>query len=105
MATPNELIFDPNRANEASLDPDKHYEIVNGQPEEKEMAGARHSGVGARLLIRMGVHVEANHLGEVYGADGSFTIGQNERMPDISFLSLDRIPGEGGAGKGMADGP
>lgn len=95
MATPKELILDPNKAGEMFLDPDKHYEMVNGQPEEKEMAGARHSGVGTRLIIEMGIHVKANKLGAIYGADGSFTIGSKERMPDISFLSLDRIPIEG----------
>ena len=36
---------------EVALDPDKLYEIVDGQPEEKEMPGARHSGICARLTI------------------------------------------------------
>jgi len=31
------------------LNPDKEYEIVAGQPEEKTMGGARHGGVGVRL--------------------------------------------------------
>jgi hypothetical protein len=44
------------------LHPDKEYEIVAGQPEEKTMGGARHGGVGARLLVRLGSHVEAHQL-------------------------------------------
>jgi len=95
MATPKELLLDPNKNIEQYLDPDKEYEFVDGQWEEKVMAGARHSGVGTRLLIEMGIHVKANNLGSLYGADGSFSIGKDERIPDISFLSIDRIPAEG----------
>ena len=57
---------------EAVLDADKEYEIVNGIPEEKEMAGARHGGVGARLLIKLGIYIEKNNLGGIYGADTTF---------------------------------
>jgi len=31
--------------------PDKEYEIVDGHPEEKEMGGARHSGLACGLLF------------------------------------------------------
>jgi Uma2 family endonuclease len=59
------------------------------------MGGARHGGIGARLLIRLGSYVEAQHLGGVYGPDTSFQIGPNERLPDIAFVAADRIPLEG----------
>ena len=75
--------------------PDKEYEIVDGHPEEKEMGGARHSGVGVRLIIRLGSHVEAHHLGGVYGPDATFKIGDNERLPDVAFVSASRIGPEG----------
>ena len=81
-------------SNLAALDPEKEYEIVNGQPEEKEMPGARHSGVGTRLARRMGNFTESENLGEVY-AEASFQIGDNERIPDVAFVSMDRIPSEG----------
>lgn len=76
------------------LNPEKSYEIVNGLPEEKEMPGARHGGVAARLIIRLGNHVESNNLGELY-SEASFTIGQNERTPDVAFVAAERIPPEG----------
>lgn len=38
---------------------DKKYEMVDGAPEAKEMGSSLHSGVGTRLIIRLGVHVEA----------------------------------------------
>ena len=76
------------------LNPEKEYEIVAGQPEEKAMGGARHGGIGAWLLIRIGSYVEAQRLGGVYGPDTSFQIGPNERLPDIAFVAADHIPPE-----------
>lgn len=80
---------------ETILDPEKEYEIVNGQPEEKEMASALHSGVGTRLIIRLGSYVEAHKLGALYGPDATFQIGINERLPDVSFISAARLPQDG----------
>ena len=77
-----------------ALDPDKLYEIVDGQPEEKEMPGARHSGICARLAIELGVYLKVNQLGGLY-VEGSFQIGANERIPDLAFVSAARIPPEG----------
>jgi hypothetical protein len=63
-----------------ALNPEKEYEIVAGQPEEKAMGGARHGGIGARLLIRVGSYVEAQRLGGVYGPDTSLLIS-DEILP------------------------
>jgi Uma2 family endonuclease len=78
-----------------ALDPEKHYEIVNGQPEEKEMAGAKHGGVGMRLGAEVWFHVRAHKLGCVYGPDTTFLIGGNDRLPGVAFVSATRIPAEG----------
>ena len=80
---------------EIVLDPEKEYEIVNGQPEEKEMAGARHSRVGVRLIRRLAAFVEDNELGEIYGPNATFMIGDNQRLPDVSFVAAARIPADG----------
>ncbi len=77
-----------------ALDPDKLYEIVDGQPEEKKMPGARHGGVCGRLTIKLGMYLTANQLGELY-VETSFQIGQNERIPDLAFVSAARLPPEG----------
>lgn len=77
-----------------ALDPDKLYEIVDGQPEEKEMPGARHSGICARLTTVLGVYLKASRSGGLY-VEGSFQIGGNERLPDLAFVSAARIPPEG----------
>jgi Uma2 family endonuclease len=80
---------------ETIIDPEKEYEVVAGQPEEKEMGGARHGGVGARLIARLVMHTEAHRLGGVYGPDTTFQIGDNQRLPDVAFVSAARIPADG----------
>jgi Uma2 family endonuclease len=77
---------------ESVLDDEKLYEVVDGQWEEKAEAGMWHGGVGTRLARKLGNYVEANGLGEVYGPDTTFTIGGNERMPDVSFVAEERLP-------------
>jgi len=79
---------------EVALDPEKLYEIVDGQPEEKKMPGARHGGVCGRLAIKLGIYLTANRLGELY-VETSFQIGANERIPDLAFVFAARIPPEG----------
>jgi Uma2 family endonuclease len=79
---------------ELALDPERNYEFVNGEPEVKEMPGARHSGICGRLERRLGTFVETNTLGEVY-PEASFQIGGNERIPDLAFIAAERIPPEG----------
>ncbi len=74
---------------------DKIYELVDGQLEVKDMGSSRHSGVGTRLIIEMGMHVKLNKLGGVYGPDATFQIGHNECLPDVSFISAPHIPSEG----------
>ena len=82
------------------LDDEKLYELVDGQWEEKEMAGMRHGGIGTRIARRLGNYVEANGLGEVYGPDTTFKIGANERMPDVSFVAEEHLPESEPAGIG-----
>lgn len=77
------------------VDTDKEYETLNGQSEEKNMAGARHSGVGTRLIIKLGRYLEENEIGAVYGPDATFKLGRKDRLPDVSFISSARIPAGG----------
>ena len=79
---------------EMALDPERNYEFVDGVPEEKEMPGARHGGITTRLSRKLGIFVEANSLGEIY-QETSFQIGSNERIPDLAFIPLDRLPSDG----------
>lgn len=69
--------------------------IPNITTEEKNMAGARHSGIGVRLISELWLYVKANKLGGVYGPDATFVIGERDRLPDVSFISAKRIPPDG----------
>ncbi|HKX29076.1 MAG TPA: Uma2 family endonuclease, partial [Blastocatellia bacterium] len=79
---------------EIMLDPEKNYEIVNGHPEEKEVPGARHGGICRRLLVKLAFYLNENQIGELY-AETSFQIGTNERIPDLAFILMERLPVEG----------
>jgi Putative restriction endonuclease len=75
---------------EITLNPDKNYEIVNGHPEEKEVPGARHSGVCSRLARKLGTYVETNSHGEIY-PEASFQIGESVPLsPNLIVLLLCR---------------
>ena len=78
-----------------TLNSEKEYETYDGIPEEKEMAGARHGRVGVRLSATLFNFVDAHNLGVVYGPNTTFKVGADDRLPDISFVTLDRIPEEG----------
>ena len=86
--------------NTITLDPEKEYEIVNGIPEEKEMAGAWHGRIAAKLTSRLSMYAEANEMGVIYGPNTTFKIGRNEHRPDVSFVSVNQIP-EGGDPEGI----
>lgn len=80
---------------EVAFDIEREFEVVDGNLEVKEMAGARHGGVTARLIGKLVTHVEDNFLGGVYTPDTTFQVGLNERLPDIGFVAAERIPEEG----------
>jgi len=80
---------------EIALDPELEYEIVNGQPEVKEMAGAKHGGTIMRLGAKLVNYTEESDQGSIYGPDTTFIIGPNERLPDLAFVSSARIPEDG----------
>ncbi len=77
------------------IDAEKQIEIVDGEVEIKDMAGARHGGISARIIVKIGIYLEDNPIGNLYTPDTLFSIGDNDRMPDVSFVSVNRIPETG----------
>lgn len=77
------------------LDREKQIEIVNGKEEIKNMSGAKAGGITTRLTSEIGLFLKSNKLGRVYGPDTMFTIGKNDRMPDVSFVAKEKIPKKG----------
>jgi len=77
-----------------ALDDDLDYEIVDGEKEVK-MAGARHGEICAQITGELIGYLKGNKTGRAYSSNTTFQIGQNERMPDVAFVSAARIPEEG----------
>lgn len=82
--------------------PEGFWEVLNGELIEMPPSGGEHSWLGARLARLIGNHVEAHHLGYVFGADGGFVLIKEPltlRAPDASFVRRDKLPdGVGGGG-------
>lgn len=74
------------------------YELVKGEIRKMAPAGAPHGSAAMRLGWRLGQHVDANRLGEVFAAETGFAIARNPdtvRAPDVAFVSRERIPPTG----------
>lgn len=82
-------------AEDEIIDREKQIEIVDGKEEIKNMSGAKAGGVASRILIEIGIYLKSNKLGRAYGADTMFSIGKNDRMPDVAFVSNKKIPKKG----------
>ncbi|MGI8641131.1 MAG: Uma2 family endonuclease [Pyrinomonadaceae bacterium] len=73
----------------------KGYEFVNGKLKKKEMATAKHSGIATIITVELGIFLKKNKIGRVYGDNTLFQIGENKRIPDVSFVSTKKIPPTG----------
>jgi Uma2 family endonuclease len=70
------------------------YELVRGELRRMPPAGYEHEVTAARILLRVGTHVEANRLGQVSGAAG-FRLARDPdlvRAPDFAFVAAERLP-------------
>ncbi len=87
----------PGRATEADLirirtHEKRLYELVHGVLVEK-VSGAPQSCLTSGLICRVGACVEAHDLGFLMGPDGPIRLSHGVvRMPDLSFVSWDRMP-------------
>lgn len=79
---------------ELAIDDDLDYEIVDGEMEVK-MAGAKHGETCAQITGELFAYLKTNKIGKIYSSNTTFQIGSNERMPDVAFVSAERIPEEG----------
>ncbi len=70
------------------------YELSKGELIKMSPTGGRHGILTARLTIALGQYVEANDLGEVFGAETGFKLASDPdtvRAPDVAFVHRDRI--------------
>jgi len=72
---------------------DRLYELVDGILVEKTV-GTYEAYLALLLGQFLGIHVRQNKLGIVLGADGMMRLAPElVRIPDVSFISWDRLPG------------
>ena len=73
----------------------KYYELVDGQLEIKDV-GFESSRIAIRLAAYLFNYCEKMKLGWVLGSDASYQCfspdSQRVRKPDVSFISLEKIP-------------
>jgi Uma2 family endonuclease len=78
--------------------PDGKVELVRGELRVTPPPGAPHGTAGTNLLLMLGIHVNANRLGRVFGDSFGYVLTQlphTVRVPDLSFVRADRLPPEG----------
>jgi Uma2 family endonuclease len=72
---------------------DRLYELVDGVLVEKVM-GVQESYLAAFLILTLGEFTTRHNLGFILGADGMARLAPGlVRIPDISFISWQRVPG------------
>ncbi len=67
------------------------YEYIEGKLIPRMPTSMEHGTISVALILSLGSHVRGNQLGDVYTAAG-FHVGERMLIPDIAFLSKDRIP-------------
>jgi len=78
---------------EIHLREDRLYELVDGILVEKTV-GAYEAYLAVLLIHFLTSFARANHLGIVLGPDGMMRLSPGlVRIPDVSFISWDRLPG------------
>lgn len=69
------------------------YELVHGAFVSEPPPGGRHGRIAAKLVQRIGAHVEAHRLGVVFTCDTAFVLHREPdtvRAPDVAFVSYER---------------
>ena len=96
MTTQNIAVAPPVTLEEyAALPKHPRYELVKGVLKELMAASRDHERTVIRTGRYMDVHVDTHELGEVYGSNRAFVTvpasPATSRMPDVSFVSTERL--------------
>ncbi len=68
------------------------YEYVKGELVPMPPTSLEHGDISLNLLLPLGSYCRENQLGRVYSSDTGFRVGERVLMPDIAFISTDRLP-------------
>lgn len=75
--------------------PDGEWELIDGVVVPVSPASPISARVGARMLIKVGNHVDQHDLGVVCNAEAGYKLFSDRetlRSPDVSFVRKDRAP-------------
>ena len=70
------------------------YEYVKGELVPMPPTSGEHGKISVNLILPLGSYVRENRLGDVYVSETGFRVGERVLVPDIAFLSTDRIPAD-----------
>ena len=68
------------------------YEYVKGALIPMPPTSGEHGDISMNLVVFLGPYVRENQLGRVYTSDTGFKIGDRFLIPDIAFVSIERLP-------------
>ncbi|MDE0015930.1 MAG: Uma2 family endonuclease, partial [Candidatus Poribacteria bacterium] len=68
------------------------YEYVKGELIPMPPTSGEHGDISMNLVLPLGTYVRENQLGRVYTSDTGFKIGDRFLIPDIAFVSTERLP-------------
>ena len=68
------------------------YEYVKGELVPMSPTSVEHGRISTNLFLPLGLYVRENQLGDIYMPDTGFRVGERVLMPDIAFVSTDRLP-------------
>lgn len=68
------------------------YEYVKGELIPMPPTSGEHGDISMNLVLPLATYVRANQLGRVYTSDTGFKIGDRFLIPDIAFVSIERLP-------------
>ncbi len=68
------------------------YEYVKGELIPMPPTSGEHGDISANLFLFFGPYVRENQRGRVYTSDTGFKIGDRFLIPDIAFVSTERLP-------------
>ena len=70
------------------------YEYVEGELVSMPPTSMEHGRISTNLFLPLGLYVRENQLGDLYMPDTGFQVGERVLMPDVAFVSTDRLPAD-----------
>ncbi|MYF97524.1 Uma2 family endonuclease [Candidatus Poribacteria bacterium] len=68
------------------------YEYIKGELVPTPPTSLEHGDISINLISPLHLYVRENQLGRVYMSETGFRVGERVLIPDIAFVSSDRLP-------------